>query len=96
MTLDTEGVCFLSQGKAKEAENCFNQALQIRRAILAPDHPDIAISEVNLAITRGLLNESDKSAVAPSLEKLALRLGNEHPLYKNEQSLAALALPKPQ
>lgn len=41
-TLNSLGVCVYSLGRVKEAEELHKQALDIREAKLAADHPDVA------------------------------------------------------
>jgi len=41
---------YYSQGKYKEAEPLYQQALALRQKLLGDDHPDVAASLNNLAL----------------------------------------------
>jgi tetratricopeptide (TPR) repeat protein len=70
-----------SQGKYKEAEPLYQQALALRQKLLGDDHPHVATSLNNLA---GLYKSQGKYKEAEPLYQQALniceqRLGVDHP-----------------
>jgi tetratricopeptide (TPR) repeat protein len=70
-----------SQGKYKEAELLYQQALALRQKLLGDDHPDVASSLNNLAF---LYKSQGKYKEAEPLYQQALnifeqRLGVDHP-----------------
>jgi tetratricopeptide (TPR) repeat protein len=72
---------YYSQGKYKEAEPLYQQALALRQKLLGDDHPDVAQSLNNLA---GLYDSQGKYNEAEPLYQQALnifeqRLGVDHP-----------------
>jgi tetratricopeptide (TPR) repeat protein len=72
---------YYSQGKYKEAEPLYQQALALRQKLLGDDHPDVATSLNNLA---GLYKSQGKYNEAEPLYQQALniceqRLGVDHP-----------------
>jgi tetratricopeptide (TPR) repeat protein len=72
---------YYSQGKYKEAEPLYQQALALRQKLLGDDHPDVAESLNNLA---GLYESQGKYKEAEPLYQQALnifeqRLGVDHP-----------------
>jgi tetratricopeptide (TPR) repeat protein len=69
------------QGKYKEAEPLYQQALALRQKLLGDDHPDVATSLNNLAL---LYYSQGKYKEAEPLYQQALnifeqRLGIDHP-----------------
>ncbi len=69
------------QGRFAESEKCHRQALEIRRAVMSPDHPDVATGISNLG---SVLYQQQRYAEAEKLyiEAVAIRekaLGPEHP-----------------
>ena len=72
---------YKSQGKYKEAEPLYQQALALRQKLLGDDHPDVATSLNNLA---SLYYSQGKYKEAEPLYQQALnifeqRLGVDHP-----------------
>lgn len=100
ITLDNQGICYLQMGGPNivKAKECFSAALKMRQALLSADHPDCYVSAVNIAIANAALanasaeigkGKGSQEPVSVALEKLAARLGAEHPITKAERALAA-------
>jgi tetratricopeptide (TPR) repeat protein len=72
---------YYSQGKYKEAEPLYQQALALRQKLLGDDHPDVAQSLNNLALlyySQGKYKEAEP-LYQQALNILEQRLGVDHP-----------------
>jgi len=87
------GLCLISDGRWREAEELFVQVTKTREIVLGKEHPDTLKSMNNLAI---LLNNQSKCDATESLFRETLQLaekvlGKEHPdTLKSMNNLAIL------
>ena len=69
------------EGRLVEAVQVQQRALALKRKALGPDHPDVGISEVNLAIALQELGRNDEALLHNdrAIDLLKKGLGNNHP-----------------
>ena len=81
INLNNFAACLQSQGRSAEAEPLFVRALDIKEALLGPNHPDVAMTLHNLAV---LDHEAGRHADARlmyerAIDIFAATLDAEHP-----------------
>jgi tetratricopeptide (TPR) repeat protein len=79
--LNDQGAVYLAEGKYERAVTILKQALALKQKVLGPEHPDVGMSEGNIAIALAALdrNEEAKIHVDRSLAVMKKGLGAEHP-----------------
>ncbi len=91
--LNNLGVAVGNQGRLGEAERLHRRALEMRRAVLGPDHPAVAQSLVNLG--KLALDRGEDASAAEILDRaLAIReraFGPDHPVLAEVLALRAQA-----